>query len=324
MLTRRHLCQRLLVWLPLLLGAVPACKDLQASRIAYMQMQPAGEGFVVAGHIPDEVTGEQRLGRVALMDTNGVIHHKLDERTVFAIEGITSEVIWITRKTATKDLSANTTDTLAPKPGITEAIAAHPVLSTSYDVLGLHEGKLVLQGANSRSYTIDAAGSIEPLTEDTDTEKSPPRSEGNRDQVRPRLEPIPKSDRGTKIHAALDNASAFTDSATVLGAASPDLVVLSTAFAKGSVSSQISRVGPSGMILWTSSLAELAAPLKLSEAETKLVALTPHGDATWLLIRASKTTRHQQTDYYEVEHRLLRLDVDTGAAAEVSTVRNEP
>lgn len=96
------------------------------------------------------------------------------------------------------------------------------------------------------------------------------------------------------------------------------------AFASGTTSSQISRVAPAGEILWTSTLAELAAPLTLSDAETKLVTLTPRGDAAWLLIRASKTSRHQQTDYYEVEHRLVRLDVKTGAAAESHTVKQKP
>lgn len=324
-LSRR--CKRLLLlWLPLALATVPGCEDLQAVRVAYMQMQPAGDGLLVVGHIPDEVTGQQRLGRVALMDTNGVIHHKLDERTVFAIEGITPEVIWITRKTATGNLSANSTDTLAPKPGIAQAVAAHPVLSTKYDVLGMHEGKLVLKGANGRSYTIDAAATIETLAEDAAIEKSPPTSGGKRDQVRLRLEPVPKKgdERGLKIHAELDNATAFSDSASILGSDSADLLVKSTVFAKGSVSSQISRVGPSGDILWNATLAELAAPVTIAEAELKLVALTPVGDATWLLIRASNTSRQQQKDYYEVEHRLVQLDVSTGKAAASHTVKNKP
>ena len=56
----------------------------------------------------------------------------------------------------------------------------------------MHEGKLVLKGANSRSYTIDSAGTIETLAEDAAVDKPPPTSGGKRDQVRLRLEPIPK------------------------------------------------------------------------------------------------------------------------------------
>ena len=326
MTTLSRRCKSLLLWLPLALAAAPACKDLQADRVAYMQMREAGDGLLVVGHIPDEVTGEQRLGRVALLDTNGLIHHKLDERTVFAIEGITPEVIWITRETATGDLSANATDTLEPKPGIAQAIAAHPVLSTTYDVQGMLEGKLVLQGPNSRSYTIDSSGAIEPLAEDAAFEKSPPTSGGKRDQVRLRLEPIPTrgDERGVKIHAALDNATAFSDSTAILGSDSGDLLVHSTVFAKGSVSPQISRVAPTGDLLWTATLDELAAPVTIGEAELKLVALTPLGDATWLLIRASNTSRQQQKDYYEVEHRLVQLDVGTGKVAASHTVKNKP
>lgn len=321
-----HRRTRLLVWIPLALAAITSCKAVQAERVAFMQMRAAGDGLVVVGHIPDELTGEQRLGRIALMDTKGVLQHKLDERTVFAIEGITPEVIWITRKTATRDLSANAIDTLAPKPGIAEAIAAHPVLSTTYDVVGVHEGKAVLQGANRRNYTVDLAGTIETLAKDAAIDEPPATSGGKRDAVRLRLEPIPKkgSDRDVKIHAALDNATAFTDSAAVLGPDSADLLVYSTVLGKGSVSSQLSRVAPSGELLWSATLAELAAPVAIADAEMKLVALTPLGDATWLLIRASKTSRHQQTDYYEVEHRLVRLDVSTGKAAESHTVRNKP
>lgn len=325
-MTLRRRCKNLLVWLPLALATMPGCKDLQAERVAYMQMRAAGGGLLVVGQIPDEVTGEQRLGRVALMDTNGLIHHKLEERTACAIEGITAEVIWITRKTATGDLSANATDTLEPKPGIAEAIAAHPVLSTTYEVLGMLEDKLVLRGANNRSYSIDAAGAIEPIAEDAAFDSSPPISGGKRDQGRLRLEPISTrgDERGVKIHAALDNATAFSDSVATLGSDSGDLLVHSTVFAKGSVSPQISRVAPSGDILWTASLAELAAPITVAEAEIKLVALTPLGDAAWLLIRASKMSRQQQTDYYEVEHRLVQLDVSTGQAAASHTVRNKP
>ncbi len=306
------------------LAAVAGCESLQAERIAYMQMQVAGDGFVLAGHIPDEVTGEQRLGRVALMDTKGVIGHKLSERTVFAIEGVTPEVIWITRETATRTLSANATHSLTAKPGIAEALAAHPVLSNTYDVLGMHEGKPVLQGANRRRYTIDAQGAIEELAGSAAVDKTrPPTSGGKRDQVRLRLEPIPNKgdERGVKIHAALDNPTAFTDSPAVLGADSPDLLVQSTAFAKGSVSSQISRVAPSGEILWSATVAELAAPVTVADPKIELVAFTPLGDAAWLLIRASNNTRHQQQDYYEVEHRLVRLEVSTGKAAEAHTVK---
>lgn len=289
-------------------------------------MRAAGDGLILVGHTPDELTGEQLLGRVALMDTKGLIHHKLDERTVFAIEGVTGDAVWLTRKTATHDLSANAIDTLAPIPGVAEAIAAHPVLSTTYDVLGTYDGKAVLQGANSRSYTVDTSGTIETLAEGVAVDKPAARSSGKRDEVRPRLEPIPKkgSARDVKIRAALDNPTAFSDSRAALGSDSPDLLVHSTALATGSVSSQISRVAPSGDIVWSATLAELAAPVTVADAETTLVALTPRGGATWLLIRASKMSRHQQTDYYEVEHRLIRLDVNTGKAAESYTVEDKP
>lgn len=319
----RHHSSPWLRCIPLALALLPACKNIQAERIAFMQMQPAGDGFVLAGHIPDEVTGEQRLGRVALIDTKGLIHHKLDERTVFGIEGITSDVIWITRKTATKDLSANATDTLAPQPAIAKAIAEHPVLSTTCDVLGTHEGKAVLEGADGRSYTIDTAGTIAKLADGASIEKPAATSGGKRDQVALQLEPIPNkgSDRDKKIRAKLDNPTMFSQSAAVLGADSPDILVNSTVLAKGSVSSQLSRVDPSGAIVWDVTLAELAAPVTITDAQTKLVALTSLGDATWLLIRASNSTRHQQTDYYEVEHRLVRIDPSTGNAAEAHTVR---
>ncbi len=326
MLNLRRRGARLLATISLLLTTAPACKDLQAERVAYMQMQPAGDGLLVVGHIPDALTGEQRLGRIALLDTKGIIQHTLDERTVFAVEGITPEVVWITRKTITGDLSANATDTLAPMPGIGEALAGHPVLSTSYNALGMHGDKLVLEGADSRRYTIDAAGSIETLAEGATIEAPPPTTGGLRDQVGLRLEPLPKGadERNARIHAALDNPTAFTDSTTLLGADSTDLLVQSTVFAEGTASSQISRVSATGDILWSATLAKLAAPLTIQDAETKLVALTPLGDTAWLLIRASTMSRHQQQDYYEVEHRLVRLDVGTGAAAESHTVRARP
>jgi len=325
MMQLRLQCKRLVACLPLILATMSGCKAVQAERIALMQMQAAGDGLVVVGHIPDELTGEQGLGRIGLMDTKGVIHHKLDERTVFAIEGITPDVIWVTRKTATNDLSANAIDTLAPKAGITEALDGHPVLSTAYDVLGTHDGKAVLQGADSRSYTIDATGAVAKLPEGATVSKPATTTGGKRDQVRLNLEPIPKkgSDRNVKIHAELDNPSLFSDSAAVLGKDSPDILVQSTAFATGSVSSQLSRVAASGEVLWNATLADLAAPVAVADAELKLVALTPLGDATWLLIRASKTSRQQQTDYYEVEHRLVRLDASNGKAAEAHTVKTK-
>lgn len=48
------------------------------------------------------------------------------------------------------------------------------------------------------------------------------------------------------------------------------------------------------------------------------------GDTTRLLIRASKTSRHQQNDYYDVEHRLIRLDLATGKPAEAHRVKSKP
>ncbi len=289
-----------------------------------MQMRAAGGDLLLVGHIPDELTGEQRLGRVALMDTKGIVHHKLDERTVFAIEGVTRDVVWITRNTATRDLSANTIDTLAAKPGIAEAIAAHPVLSTTYDVLGMHEGRPVLEGADSKRYTVDVEGTIETLAKDAAIDPPPATSGGKRDQVRLRLEPIPtqNTERAAKIRAALDNAVAFADGGAVLGGDSPDLLVHSTVFANGSTATQISRVAPSGDVLWSATPEALAGPVAVANAEFELVALTPLGGATWLLVRASNTSRYQQQDYYEVEHRLVRLDASTGTAAESHTVKN--
>ena len=69
-------------------------------------------------------------------------------------------------------------------------------------------------------------------------------------------------------------------------------------------------------MLWSVAIAELAAPISVNEAETTLVAITRLGDSTWLLIRSENESRARGEQYYEVEHRIVRLDLESGKAAE--------
>jgi hypothetical protein len=311
---------------PALLLLLLSCEGIEVKRVAFMQMRPVGDNLLVLGHVPKELTGYGQMGRVALVSKEGKILATVDERTTFAVEAVGADVVWLTRETPTGDLSAHDIRTLAPIKGISEAIAAHPVLSNHHEVEGSYAGSPVLVGPNSRKYSINETGKIEQLPDDVEIDEGPPIEGSDRDSARILAEPVRKgaSARDDKILETLDNASILSQSPEVLGAETKDVLVQSTLYTTEGMSVQIQRVTPMGEVSWVAAIPDLAKPVSIAGAEAKLVSITRLGGETWLLLRSSKQERHRGEDYYEVEHRIVRLDPETGTAAASHLITGGP
>lgn len=273
-----------------LLALVPGCKKVEAVHIAYTQVFAAGDQLLLVGSVPDELTGYSELHRIALVGTDGRVRKSVDERSVFHVAGVTADVVWLSRGGAPPGLEARALDTLAVEPGIAEALKGHDALAATYDVLGIHEGRAALDGPDGNRYSVDVSGTIAPLAADA-----------------------PVLPRAAKRVPARDEA--------VLGTDPPSVLVHGTEFKGGAPLETLGREDANGTTAWTTTVADLAAPVGIKDAKVSLVGTARLGDAVWLVTRASRTTRENQQDYYEVEHRLVRLDPATGTASESHLVQ---
>ncbi|MEM7158346.1 MAG: hypothetical protein AAF799_36240 [Myxococcota bacterium] len=274
-----------------LLAVVPGCKKAEAVHIAYSQLFAAGDQLLLVGSVPDELTGYRELNRIALVGTDGAVRKSVDERNAFHVAGVTSDVVWLSRGTAPPGLEARALDTLAPQPGIADALKGHDALAATYDVIGIQDGRAVLDGPDGKRYSVDRSGAIAPLAGDAEVRPKPSKRVPARDE-------------------------------TVLGTDPPSVLVFGSDFQGGAPVETLSREDANGTTAWTTAVTELAAPVGIDEAKVSLVGTARLGESVWLVTRASRTTRRDQQDYYEVEHRLVRLDPATGRATESHLIQN--
>jgi hypothetical protein len=273
--------------------------------------------------------------RVSLLRLDGVIERSADDcKGWIRLAGLAPGVVWL--NSADRGLHARRLDDLSLVQHVEDAMAAHPVLSRpgrgnhKANVMGMSDGRVVLEGADQRLYTVASDGIIEPQERGFGYRQRGSNQNSNVIESVVLGKAIVPTPEGTMRVANLDG---MVDPQIVVRNGEDDPVMLDEPSSAIVVSMdimgpqgrrQLSRVTFDDEVLWTVQIRDLAGPIDLGrQPGYRVVWVDVLGDQLWAFIEASVWIRRSEgEDYGRYAARLVRVDPRTGEALEIHEISN--
>jgi hypothetical protein len=271
--------------------------------------------------------------RVSLLRLDGVIERSAKDCSGWIrLAGLGPEMVWL--NSADRGLHARRTDDLSLVQRVEDALAAHPILSRpgrgnhkAY-VMGMSEGRVVLEGADQRLYTVASNGTIEQQERGFRYRARASNPNSNFiESVAIGKASVPTPEGRVRV-ADLDG---MVDPQVVVRNGEDDPVLLTEPRSAIVVSrdimgpqgrQQLSRVTFDDEILWTVQVRDLAGPIDLGRPPGyHTVWVDVLGDQLWAFIQASVWIRRNEGENYgKYAARLVRIDPLTGEALEIHEI----
>jgi hypothetical protein len=280
--------------------------------------------------------GPRACARLSLLRLDGTIERTVDDCNGWIrLAGLGDGVAWL--NSSDRGLHARRLGDLSLVPSIEEAIAAHPILSRpgrgnhKANVMGMHEGQVVLEGADQRLYTVASNGTIEQREKNFVYQ----RRGSNENSSVPEAVVLGKvsvtRDSGTMMITDLDGiiqprivVRDGLDDPVMLE--DPESVILVSMDLVGpSGRQQLSRVTLDNEVLWTTTIRDLAGPIDLGRPPSyRTVWVDVIDGALWAIIEASVRVKSSDGDTSRrFGARLVRIDPHTGRSLAVHEITKQ-